>query len=193
MIECLREFAVGDFSRADEDDGPKTEIRRRAVDGQCRGGIAGAGTGDPSRRNHSSMRECGCHAVVFKAARGIHALILQPQRAGIEAHIFTHFIGTLEEGLSFADGDDLVGWCEGEKLTETPDSGEVEGIEAIGPLRLEFREPTGDWQAVPVVNDIDQITAIRTGEMSFVKPERRRTGRAQALLKRLACRGSGSG
>ena len=139
------------------------------------------------------MCESGGHAVVFEAAGGIHALILQPQRTGIEADIFAHLVGTLEEGLTFADGDDLVGRGEGEKLAEPPDSGEAEGIVAVGPLRLEFGEPAGDRQAIPLVDDVDEIAAKRTREMSFVEGERRRASRVQALLKRRGCRGSGPG
>ena len=184
MIEGLGELAISDLSRTDEDDRTKAEIGRRAVDGQGRGGIARAGTGDAPRRNHASMCERGGHSIVFEAAGGIHALILQPQGTGIEADIFTYLIGTLEEGLTFADRDDLLGGCEREQLAEPPDSGEAEGIEAVGPLRLEIGEPAGDRQSIPLVDDVDQIAAKRTGEMSFVEGERRRASRVQALLKR---------
>ena len=78
VIEGLGELAVGDLSRADEDDGTKTEIGRRAIDGEGRGGIARAGAGHTTGGNHASMRERSGHAVVFEASRGIHALILQP-------------------------------------------------------------------------------------------------------------------
>ena len=55
------------------------------------------------------MRECRGHSVVFEAAGGIHALVLEPERAGIEADVAADLVGLLEQGLAFADGDDLVG------------------------------------------------------------------------------------
>ena len=64
---------------------------------------------------------------------------------------------------------------------QTP--GEVEGVEAVGPLGLEIAEPAGDGQAVPVVDDVEQIAASRAGEMSLVDRERRRAGRVDALLE----------
>ena len=129
VIERLRQLAVSDLSRADEDDRAEAEVGRRAVDGQGRRRVAGAGAGDPSSRNHASMGERRGHAVVFEAAGGIHALVLQPQGAGVEADVLADLVGALEQGLSFADGDDLLGGCEGEQLAESPDAGEAEWIE----------------------------------------------------------------
>jgi hypothetical protein len=132
---------------------------------------------------------CG-HAIIFEAAGGIHTFILQPQRARIEADIFADLIGTLEEGLTFADGDDLLGGREGKEFAKAPYSGEAEGIGAVGPLRLEFGEPAGDRQSIPLVDDIDEVATKRTREMRFAEVERGRASGVQTLLKRLGCRGS---
>ena len=105
------------------------------------------------------------------------------KRAGIEADVAADLVGGLEEGLAFADGDDQSRGGEGEELAEPPDAGEVEGVEPCGPLGLELVEPAGDGQAVPVVDDVDEVAASRAGEMSLVDGEGGRAGRVDALLK----------
>ena len=149
MIERLRQLSVGDLARADEDDGAKPEIGRRTVDGQGRRRVARAGTGNPPSRNHASMRECGGHAVVFEAAGGIHAFVLEPERAGIDADVATDLVGALEQGLAFADGDDLDRRGEREQLAEPPDAGEGERVVAPAPFRLEVGEPARARGACP--------------------------------------------
>ncbi len=101
---------------------------------------------------------------------------------GVEAEVSGDFIGGLEEGLPFADGDDELGRREGEEIAEPPDSGEVEGIEAFGPLGLELVQSSRDGEVVPVVDDIDEIGASRAGEMGLVDSEGGRAGRVDALL-----------
>ena len=145
MIERLGELAVGDLARTDEDDRAKSEIGRRAVDGQGRRGVARAGTGDSPGRNHASMRERRGHAVVFEAAGGIHPLVLEPERAGIEADVLADLVGALEQGLTFADRDDLVGGrtAAARGTARRPKS---QRVVALRPLRLEFCEPARDGQ-----------------------------------------------
>ena len=77
---------------------------------------------------------------------------------------------------------------ERQELAEPPDAGEVERVEPSSPLRLEFRKPAGNGQAVPVVNDVEQVAAGRAGEMGLVNGVSRPTRRPNALLERLLTR-----
>ena len=182
VIQRLRQLAVGDLSRADEDDRPEPQVGRRAVDRQRRRRVPRARAGHPMSRYHASMRECRRHTIIFEASGGVHALVLEPEAGGFEADVPGDLVGGLEEGLAFADGDDELGGSEGEEVAEPPDAGEVEGIEAGGPSGLELVEAAGDGEVVPVVDDVDEIGANRAGEMSLVDGEGGRAGGVDALL-----------
>ena len=156
VVERLRQLAVSDFAGTDEDDRTEPEVRRRAVNGEGRGGVARAGTGDPPGRNHASMCERRGHSVVFEAAGGIHALVLEPESAGIEPDVAADLVGLLEQGLAFADGDDLAAGGERKQLPESPDAGEGERVVAVGPFRLEVSEPARHRQRVPLVDDVER-------------------------------------
>ena len=133
-----------------------------------------------------TMRACVNAAVMplsLKLPEGFMPSYWSQQAGGIEADVAADLIGGLEEGLAFADGDDQFGGSEGEEFAETPDAGEVEGVGAVRPLGLELVEAAGDGEAVPVVDNVDQIAANRAGEMSLVDREGGRPGGVDALLK----------
>ncbi len=65
VVEGLRELAVADLARADEDDGLH-QSRGGAVHGQRRAGVAGRGAGRPLGADGPGVRERGRHAVVFE-------------------------------------------------------------------------------------------------------------------------------
>ena len=81
VVERLRELAVGDLARADEDHGLH-QPRDRAVEGQRGAGVAGRGAGGARGADEPGVAEGGRHAVVLEAARGVHPLVLQEQAAG---------------------------------------------------------------------------------------------------------------
>ena len=82
MIEGLGELAVGDFTAADENDGPH-QPGGGAKDGQRRAGVAGRGAGSAAGADRPRMREGRRHSVVFEAARGIHPFVLEEEAARI--------------------------------------------------------------------------------------------------------------
>ena len=66
-VESLRELAVGDFARTDEDHRPH-QLGHRAVQLQRRAGVAGTGTRGLGRPDHVRMSKRRCHSIVFEAA-----------------------------------------------------------------------------------------------------------------------------
>ncbi|MFM8802827.1 MAG: pyridoxal-phosphate dependent enzyme, partial [Planctomycetia bacterium] len=73
---------------------------------------------------------------------------------------------------------------EREQLVEAPDAAEGERIAAAHPLPLEKLERVGRPQPVPVVLDVEQAAAGRTGREDLVDRERGAARRRDALLKR---------
>ena len=184
VVESLRQLAVSDFSRSDKDDCAKAEIGRRTVNGEGRRCVARAGAGDPTRRNHAGMSKGRRHSIIFEAARGIHPLVLQPKEPGSMPTYRPTLSARCSKRLPFADGHDHFGRGERKQVTKSPDSREIQGIETINPLGLEIAEPAGNRQAIPIVDDIDQIAAIGTRETRLVDLERRRADGVDALLER---------
>ena len=77
--------------------------------------------------DHAGVGEGGGHAVVFEAAGGIQAFVLQQQLAGLHAELLGEQVGLLQDGPAFADGDDVaLGAVERQQLAEAPDAGEIE-------------------------------------------------------------------
>ena len=106
VIEGLRELAVRDLARADEDD-RLHQPGDRAVEGQRGAGVAGRGAGGTLGAHQPGVTERGRHAVVLEAARGIHPFVLQVQAAGRKADVLGHAVGSAQQRLPFADSDAL--------------------------------------------------------------------------------------
>jgi hypothetical protein len=131
VVERLRQLAVGDLARADEDDRLEAVVGRRAVDGQRRRSVARAGAGDPAGTDHPRVGERGGHAVVLEAARGVHPFVLEPQAAGRQPDVLPHLIGHLKQRLPLADGHHQLGGRERKQLAESPDAREVQRVVAV--------------------------------------------------------------
>ncbi len=95
------------------------------------------GASGPLGADRSAVRERGRHAVVFEAARGVQAFVLQEEPAGVHAGVFPDPGRRLEQRLTFADRDDFVGRREWQQLVKPPDSAQGERIPAARPLLLE--------------------------------------------------------
>ncbi len=143
VVERLRELAVGDLARADEDDRLESEVGRRAVDRQRRRGVAGAGAGDPPGADHPGVRERGGHAVVLEAARGVHPLVLQQQAARRPCR---RTAPTLSAGCSSVCPSPMVttfsGGANGSSSRNRQTPREAERVEPVGPLGLEVAQAT---------------------------------------------------
>ena len=107
VVERLGELAEGDLARADEDDA----LHGRSV---CAANMAREAEVLPVeaqatrlRADHAGVGEGGGHAVVFEAAGGVEALVLQEQLAGLHADFAGQQVALLEQRAAFADGDDL--------------------------------------------------------------------------------------
>ena len=149
MIQRLRQLSVSDLAGPDEDDRAETEIRRRAINRQSRRGVARACTGNPPSRNHACMRECRGHSIVFEAAGGIHAFVLEPEGAGFEADVAADLVRPLEQSLAFADGDDLIGRQRTEAARGTARRPRRPAGRAACPFRLEICQPARARAACP--------------------------------------------
>ena len=128
------------------------------------------------------VREGGRHAVVFEAARGVQALVLQEQPAGLEAHVLADAGRRLQQGLPLADRDDLLAPGRRAAARETA-TRRSERIVAARPLGLEKVERSGRTQAVPVVDHVQQAAARLAGHAHLVNPVGRAARRRNASLK----------
>lgn len=172
VIKRLSELAIGDLTRADEDDGLEPERGCRTENRQRGGGIARAGAGDPLRPNHPGVSKRGCHSIIFEAAGGIHSLILKHQATGIHSHVLADLVRNLKEGLPLADRHDLIRGGEREEFSKSPDAREAQGIEPIGPLGFKVGESARNLDAIPVVNDVEQIATFRASKGGLIDRER---------------------
>ncbi len=164
VVEGLRELAVGDLARADEDHGLH-QPGDRAVQGQRGAGVAGRGAGRPAGADRVGVREGGRHAVVFEAARGVHALVLQVQVARLECR---RTWPTPADGCKSVCPSPIVTTCstrrKGQQLVEPPHAAERQWVVAAGPFLLEELERVGRRSAVPVVNHVQQAAADVAGQ-----------------------------
>ncbi len=129
------------------------------------------------------MGESRGHPVVFEAARRVQPFILKQQVPRGHADVLTDLVCFLKEGLSLADRHHHVLGGERQEFSKPPNAREVERIKAFGPFGLEAGETIRDAQAVPVVNDVDQIAANRARKVRLIDGERGAALRAHALLK----------
>ena len=145
VVEGLRELAVGDLAGADEDD-RLHQLADAAVEGERGAGVAGRGAGGAAGADHVGVGEGGRHAVVFEAARGVHALVLQ-DTAGRAAG--RRSWPTPSDWCSSVCPSPMVtifsGGANGKQLAEPPDAAEAERIVAAAPFLFErgerLREP----------------------------------------------------
>jgi len=113
-----------------------------------------------AQAHHAGVGEGGGHAVVLEAAGGVHAFILQHEAAGLHADVLADGIAALQQGLAFADGDDLFFGDEWEQFAEPPDAGKMGGVCAFRPFAFEPFERRGNFSAVPVIDDVEQVAAV---------------------------------
>jgi len=113
VVQRLRQLAVGDLARADEDDGPH-QPGGRAEDGEAGAGVARRGARRPAGADDAGVGERRRHAVVLEAARRVHPLVLEEQLPGVETRIGRDRVGPLAERLPLADRHDSVVGCERE-------------------------------------------------------------------------------
>ncbi len=137
IVEGLAKFAVRDFAAADEDD-RLHQLRRTAVQRQRSAGVAGAGTGGSLGSHQVRVGDRCTHAVVFETARRIHSLVLQVQLSDVHSDVLAHSIGLLQQGLTFADGDQLILGRERQQFVKPPDAAEADRIGPLRPHRLEI-------------------------------------------------------
>ncbi len=167
VIERLRELAVGDLPRADEDD-RLHQPRGRAVEGQRGAGVAGRGAGGPAGADEPGVAEGRRHAVVLETARGVHPLVLQVQAVGPDADVAGGRFARLQEGLPFADGDAIAQGGEGQQFVESPDAAKTVRIVAMGPFFLKRGERFGNRQPRPVVGDVEEVAATTASHADLV-------------------------
>ena len=139
VVERLGQFAVGDLAAADEDDG-RASVRSRSRRRRAKRWCCRCWRRPPAAPDHAGVGERGGHAVVLEAAGRVHALVLQEQLARSHADIAGHGVGALQDGLAFADGQDVFGRGERQQFAEAPDAAEAERIGAFGPFGLEFAQ-----------------------------------------------------
>ena len=181
VVEGLRELAVGDFARADEDHGLH-QPRDGAVEGQRGAGVAGRGAGGVRGADQPGVAEGGRHAVVLEAARGIHSLILQVQPAGRHAGVAGHAFGGVQQRLPFADGDALPQRRKRQQVVKSPHAAETMRIVAMRPFLLEGGQGAGNRQPVPVVQHVQQAAATVAGNPNLVDGVGRTAGGRNTLL-----------
>ena len=148
------------------------QLADAAIQRQRRAGVAGRGTGGPAGADRVGVREGGRHAVVFEAARGVHALVLQEQLARLHADVPGHAVGRVQQRLPFADRDDLVRRGERQQLAESPDAAEAERLVAAASTSPRTRRATREPAASP--SRRRRRAASRT-RRSWCAPRRRRT------------------
>ena len=129
------------------------------------------------------MREGGRHAVVFEAARRVHPFVLQIEVRAPQADELGHGRGVLEQGLPFADRDDLLRLGEREEFVEPPHAAEGERLEAARPFLLEPGERLGRLEPVPIVLHVEQAAALRALGEDLVAAVGRAAIGVQAALK----------
>ena len=102
------------------------------------------------------MSDSGTHAVVFEAARGVHAFVLQVQVASVQANKLADTVSLLEQRLPLTNGDNLVLRNEGQQFVKSPDARETHWVGALAPHGLEVTELAGHVGAVPVIGHVQQ-------------------------------------
>ena len=110
----------------------------------------------------------GGHAVVFEAARGVQALVLQKQVAVAYAGVAGHAAGGLQQCLTFAHGDDRLAPGKRQQFVEPPDAAQRQRLVAARPLAFEERQRLGRLRSVPIVDDVQQAAAGLAGHARFV-------------------------
>jgi hypothetical protein len=113
---------------------------------------------------------------------------------GIDPHEGPHPVRHRKHRLPLADGDHRLARGVGEEFVKPPHAREGEGIAAAHPLPLEHLERGRGADPVPVVGDVEQIAAGRTGGEDLVDAVGRPTGRGDALLENeIGAGGDGQG
>ena len=81
------------------------------------------------------------HAIVFKASRRVHPLVLKKEGPGVGTDVLGNAVGGDEGGLTFANRDDLLGRGERQQFVKAPDAAPAEGLVSPGGPWREFRIP----------------------------------------------------
>ena len=181
VVERLREFAVGDLARADEDH-RLHQPRDRAVEGQRGAGVAGRGAGGVRGADQPGVAEGGRHAVVLEAARRVHPLVLQVQPARRHAGVAGHAVGGVQQRLPFAHRDALPERRERQQFVKSPHAAETVRVVAMRPLLLERGQGAGNRQPVPLVQRVQQAAATVAGDPNLVDGVRCTAGGRDTLL-----------
>ena len=114
----------------------------------------------------------------------IHALVLQEQRPGFQPHVGCDRVGLLEQGLSLADGDHVLRAGEWQQFVKPPDTAKPQRLIALLPPAFQVPQPPRYFYPAPVIRDVQQIPAERTGDMNFANAEGAAAVGGDALLER---------
>ena len=112
------------------------------------------------RSDHPGVRKCRRHAVVFEAARGVHALVLQKQAAALQSDIFSHESRVLQQRLPFADGDRHFRRSERQQFAKSPHAAKTKRFVAARPFGFKPIERSERLQPVPIVDHIEQPATV---------------------------------
>ena len=83
------------------------------------------------------------HAVVLEAARGVHALVLQVQPAGLQADIRADTVRLLQQRLTFAHRDQRFGAGIGQQFVKPPHAAKSHRHPPLAPPLLEILQIGG--------------------------------------------------
>ena len=129
------------------------------------------------------MSQSGCHAVVFEAAGGVEALVLQKQIPGRETELSTDRIVFLQNCLAFANGQTVFQIGKRQQFMKSPNAAVPLWHISLTPKMLELLQAGRRLKLVPVVIDVQQATAFRASRQGFADVELAGAGRGNALLK----------
>ena len=80
---------------------------------------------------------------------------------GFHVALARKLVVLLQNGLAFADCDDLLIGGEWQQFSKSPDTAVVDGIQSCRPAAFEFRKRLWNRYGIPVIRDVQQAAALR--------------------------------
>ena len=89
---------------------------------------------------------------------------MEVKAAWLQVCVRSDGVGPLQQRLTFPDRHDLVVSGVRQQGAKSPDATEIERVVPKCPLRAKVLQRSDDLDPLPVVGDVQQITAVRTGD-----------------------------
>lgn len=100
-----------------------------------------------------------------------------------QADVLCDAIGPLQKRLPFANRYDLFARREWQQAVESPHTTERDRVVAARPSLFEFGQRRRRLDTIPIVNHVQQLAAIRAGDMDLVDAEFTAARRRDTSLK----------